>query len=72
MILPLETTCPHCGTVAAEATCHVCKEDRPGLVALKSISRKMAEQAQVLTECRYYSGQACNCEGRGHCLGEAA
>ena len=45
--LPPETTCHNCGTVAAEATCHVCKEDRPTLAAMKAISRKMAEQRIV-------------------------
>ena len=48
-----------------------CKEDRPSLAALKSISRKMAEQRH-LVECRYFHGQACNCDGRGYCVCEAA
>jgi len=26
---PTQTTCPHCGTVAAEIVCHLCSTPRP-------------------------------------------
>lgn len=61
--MPEPTTCHACGTVAAEAVCHICKTERPAYTALKAISARMP-----LVECRYYHGQPCNCGGRGVCL----
>lgn len=39
---PQPTKCHECGTVAAEAVCHICKTERPALTALKNISRQQA------------------------------
>lgn len=37
---PQPTKCHECGTVAAEAVCHICKTERPALTALKNITER--------------------------------
>jgi hypothetical protein len=41
MNVPQPTVCHNCGTVAAEAICHICKEERPAYAALKNMSERL-------------------------------
>lgn len=38
-ILPAITRCDHCGTIAAEFVCHICKEPRPAYERLVAALR---------------------------------
>ena len=45
--LPQPTTCPFCGTSAAEAVCHTCKEERPAYTALKNLTKQQEKRCPL-------------------------
>ena len=47
MNTPKPTVCHECGTIAAEAICHICKTERPAYTAVKNMSLKVEPQGPL-------------------------